>query len=83
MDLTASILAAAGVAGAGRDALDGMNLLPILEGRAPEVERTLFWRVSGARQQQAVRSGRLEAALRPGAAAALQSVHATSASATT
>ena len=35
-----------------------MNLLPILEGRAPEVERTLFWRVTGARQQQAVRSGR-------------------------
>ena len=35
-----------------------MNLLPILEGRAPEMERTLFWRVTGARQQQAVRSGR-------------------------
>jgi arylsulfatase A-like enzyme len=58
MDLTASILAAAGVAAAPETKLDGVNLLPILEGRAPEMERTLFWRVTGARQQQAVRSGR-------------------------
>jgi arylsulfatase A-like enzyme len=58
MDLTASILAAAGVAAPPETKLDGVNLLPILEGRAPEVERTLFWRVTGARQQQAVRSGR-------------------------
>jgi arylsulfatase A-like enzyme len=57
MDLTASILAVAGIAASPETRLDGMNLLPILEGRAPEVERTLFWRVSGARQQQAVRSG--------------------------
>jgi arylsulfatase A-like enzyme len=58
MDLTASILAAAGVATSPEMKLDGVNLLPILEGRAPEIERTLFWRVTGARQQQAVRSGR-------------------------
>ena len=59
MDLTASILAAAGIAPSADAKLDGMNLLPILEGRAPDVERTLFWRVTGAqRQQQAVRSGR-------------------------
>jgi arylsulfatase A-like enzyme len=58
MDLTASILAAAGVAAAPETKLDGVNLLPILEGRAPEMERTVFWRVTGARQQQAVRSGR-------------------------
>ncbi len=39
--------------------LDGIDLLPILAGAAPEVERTLFWRITGAaRQQQAVRSGR-------------------------
>jgi len=58
MDLTASFLAAAGVpATAAR--LDGLDLLPILGGRAPVVERTLFWRVTGAaRQQQAARSGR-------------------------
>jgi hypothetical protein len=34
-----------------------VNLFPILEGRAPERERTLFWRVSGVRTQRAVRSG--------------------------
>jgi hypothetical protein len=37
--------------------LEGIDLLPTLEGRAPVVERTLFWRVMGARPQQAVRSG--------------------------
>ncbi len=58
MDLTASILTVAGVPPSAETKLDGVNLLPILEGRAPEVERTLFWRVSGVRQQQAVRSGR-------------------------
>ena len=58
MDLTASFLAAAGVPAAAAK-LDGLNLLPILAGAAPEVQRTLFWRVTGAaRQQQAVRSGR-------------------------
>ena len=31
--------------------------MPVLEGRAPEIERTLFWRVIGARSQRAVRSG--------------------------
>jgi len=37
--------------------LDGMNLLPILEGRAPEVERTLFWRNLTPHAQRAVRRG--------------------------
>jgi arylsulfatase A len=54
MDLTASILAAAGIPAASDARLEGIDLLPVLEGRAPEVERTLFWRVTG---QQAVRSG--------------------------
>jgi arylsulfatase A-like enzyme len=57
MDLTASILAATGTPVPAEARLEGINLLPILEGRAPEVERTLFWRVTGARTQQAVRSG--------------------------
>jgi arylsulfatase A-like enzyme len=57
MDLTASILAATGTPVPPEARLEGINLLPILEGRAPEVERTLFWRVTGARTQQAVRSG--------------------------
>ena len=37
--------------------LDGVDLLPVLEGRVPEFERTLFWRVTLARNQAAVRSG--------------------------
>jgi arylsulfatase A-like enzyme len=59
MDLTASMLAAAGATVPAGTRLDGVDLVPILAGRAPEVERTLFWRIAGAvRQQQAVRSGR-------------------------
>lgn len=57
MDLTASILAATGAEVPANAAFDGMNIFPILERRAPEVQRTLYWRVSGPRQQQAVRSG--------------------------
>ncbi len=58
MDLSASILAAAGVAVPAAARLDGINLFPILEGRAPIVERTLFWRVrAGGLDQRAVRSG--------------------------
>ena len=35
-----------------------MNLLPILEGRAPAMDRTLFWRIDlPTRQQRAVRNG--------------------------
>ena len=38
--------------------LEGIDLLPILEGRAPIAERTLFWRIANAsRQQRAVRQG--------------------------
>ena len=58
MDLTATILAAAGVPRTADAPLDGIDLLPILAGRAPEVERTLFWRVVNNRPQRAVRQGR-------------------------
>lgn len=57
MDLTASILAATGTSVPPEARLEGINLLPVLEGRAPEIERTLFWRVTGARPQRTVRSG--------------------------
>jgi arylsulfatase A-like enzyme len=58
MDLTASVLAATNTTVPADARLEGMNLLPILEGRAPEVERTLFWRTTaGNRNQRAVRSG--------------------------
>ena len=56
MDLTATILDAAGVSGP--DDAEGMDLMPIWTGEAPEVARTLFWRTTaGGRNQRAVRSG--------------------------
>jgi arylsulfatase A-like enzyme len=57
MDLTASILAATNTPVPAEAHLEGIDLFPILEGRSPVVERTLFWRVSGNRTQRAVRSG--------------------------
>jgi arylsulfatase A len=57
MDLTASILSATGTRVPADASLDGIDLLPILRGTSPDVERTLFWRVAGARTQRAVRSG--------------------------
>ncbi len=54
MDLTVSILAATGTPiPAGAD-FEGVDLMPVLEGRSANIERTLFWRVQG---QHAVRSG--------------------------
>jgi len=56
MDLTATCLAAAGVAAAPGYLLDGVDLLPVLTGRAAEFERTLYWRMRH-RYQRAVRRG--------------------------
>jgi arylsulfatase A len=59
MDVTASILAAAGARTPSGYGPDGIDLLPILRGKAPPVERRLFWRwARPTRQQRAVRSGR-------------------------
>ena len=58
MDLTASILAATNTPVPADARAEGINLLPILEGRAPVVERTLFFRIAvNNRQQRAVRQG--------------------------
>jgi arylsulfatase A-like enzyme len=58
MDLTATVLAATNTSVPAGARLEGENLLPIVEGRAPRIERTLFWRIaSGARNQRAVRQG--------------------------
>jgi arylsulfatase A len=58
MDLTASILSAAGVAPPPSYRPEGIDLIPLLEGRRT-VERTLFWRTQAAgRLQRAVRRGR-------------------------
>jgi arylsulfatase A-like enzyme len=58
MDLTASILAVTGAPVPADARLEGVDLFPVWEGRAPELERTLFWRSgSGASKQTAVRQG--------------------------
>lgn len=58
MDLTATILAAAGSAGAAHKP-DGIDLLPVLTGAVPEIPRELFWRVPNRGAPSiAVRSGR-------------------------
>jgi len=59
MDLTASILAATGTHAPEGYRPDGIDILPVLRGDAPLLERHLFWRITRAqRQQRAVRSGR-------------------------
>jgi arylsulfatase A-like enzyme len=58
MDLTASILAVTGATVPAETQLEGIDLFPIWEGRAPQRERTLFWRSgAGAAKQTAVRRG--------------------------
>lgn len=57
MDLTATILAAAGAGKIDRK-LDGIDLLPILTGKEKERERAFFWRIDRAdRKQKAARQG--------------------------
>ena len=57
MDLTASILAATGSPVPPETKLEGIDLFPILEGKAPKTERTLFWRATGQSAQRVVRRG--------------------------
>lgn len=58
MDLTASILAATNTAVTAEVALEGRDLLPIVRGESPEVDRMLFFRIATPRRQQrAVRHG--------------------------
>ena len=64
MDWTATILAAAGVKPERQ--LDGINLLPILQNKQPEQERTLCWRIDRAGfRQQAIRSGKWKLVTQP------------------
>lgn len=59
MDLSASILAAAGIRPPSNYRPDGIDLLPILRGTEPIRDRRLFWRWDRPnRQQRAVRAGR-------------------------
>jgi arylsulfatase A-like enzyme len=57
MDLSATFVALAGGSTAA-NRLEGIDILPILRGTAPPIERTLFWRVGpAAGQPRAARSG--------------------------
>ena len=57
MDLSATCLAAAGVAPAAGNPLDGVDLLPVLTGRETPFERTLYWRMRNRYQRAARRGG--------------------------
>ncbi len=58
MDLTASIVAATGTVLPTGHRLDGTNILPMVAGEAPLVDRELFWRIARPeRQQKAARAG--------------------------
>ena len=59
MDWLPTLTAAAGAAPDPAYRSDGMNLLPILTGRAPLVSRKLYWRYKG-RAQRAMRDGDLK-----------------------
>jgi arylsulfatase A-like enzyme len=60
-DVTASILAATSTPVPPAARPEGINLLPMLDGRSPVVERTLFFRFgTGAARQLAVRQGSLK-----------------------
>jgi arylsulfatase A-like enzyme len=64
MDWTATILAAAGVQPERQ--LDGVNLLPILQGKQAAQDRTLCWRIDRAGfRQQAIRSGKWKLVTQP------------------
>jgi arylsulfatase A-like enzyme len=69
MDITASILSATGTKPPQSYRPDGIDLLPVLKGKVPSIERTVFWRFPPnaspdltpvARQQRVVRAGRLK-----------------------
>ena len=58
MDLSTTILVAAGTPAPVEAKFEGINLLPLLDPRATPVSRTLFWRVATAGlNQRAVRDG--------------------------
>lgn len=57
MDWTATMLAIAGAKPHKNFPLDGINLLPTLTLKKPNIQRELYWRVSQRKNQRAVRYG--------------------------
>jgi arylsulfatase A-like enzyme len=61
MDLTATVLSATSTPIPDGARLEGINLLPLVQGSARRLDRTLFWRMATAgRLQRAVRNGDLK-----------------------
>lgn len=59
MDLHATFAELAGAQTPSEKPLDGINLIPLLTGDAPPVERTFFWRIDRSnRKQRAIRHGK-------------------------
>jgi arylsulfatase A-like enzyme len=59
IDVNATILAATGTKPPESYRPDGVNILPMLRGQAPVLDRNVFWRIErGGRSQRAVRSGK-------------------------
>ena len=61
MDMTSTLLAAADAKPPSGRRLDGIDLLPALQGRAAPIERTFFWRIDRPQiKQKAARQGNLK-----------------------
>ena len=58
MDWTATILSVAGAKAHPGFLLDGQDLMPIITGKKKEVDRTLYWRISQRRENNAMREGK-------------------------
>ena len=58
MDWTATILSLGGAKPESKFPLDGINIMPVLLGKSPEVDRTLYWRIFQRRKHKAIRSGK-------------------------
>jgi arylsulfatase A-like enzyme len=58
MDITATVVVATGAKAPADRPLEGIDLVPIVSGKQPQIERTFFWRIDrDDRKQKAVRKG--------------------------
>jgi arylsulfatase A-like enzyme len=58
MDWTATILAAAGGKANPDFPFDGIDLIPLCQGKKPEADRTFYWRTFQHSKQKAMRDGK-------------------------